>query len=235
MQRWAAEAAQNGTFSAVLADEQAASNIGGLPVPALCIGTRHDLLTGAQDLVAYRRIEQRSHMYLIVLQSAAASSFSWNHSKDVLCQPDLSMSVLHSLEPTAIQVMRPRASAEQLAACVFSNAGLPCACVVSISRRPSCMLQQGGKPSQLCSFKRIVVPTPLTSPCGLCEGVSYTSTAVNGPRNDCRWRSKQHREAASAAASFQHPVAAFTNTQATQVCIKLMMQKCYSFNDANCT
>ena len=45
--KWAAEAAQNGTFSSVLADEQAASNIGGLPVPALCIGTRRDLITGA--------------------------------------------------------------------------------------------------------------------------------------------------------------------------------------------
>ena len=51
MQRWAVEAAQYGTFTAALADEQAASNIGGLPVPALCIGTRRDLLVGLNPSV----------------------------------------------------------------------------------------------------------------------------------------------------------------------------------------
>ncbi|KAK9825012.1 hypothetical protein WJX74_000498 [Apatococcus lobatus] len=46
LQRWASEAAQHGTFTATLAEEQAASNVGGLPVPALCVGTRRDLLVG---------------------------------------------------------------------------------------------------------------------------------------------------------------------------------------------
>jgi hypothetical protein len=42
LQKWAAEVAHEGTFVAPLADELAARNVGGLPVPVLVVGNKSD-------------------------------------------------------------------------------------------------------------------------------------------------------------------------------------------------
>lgn len=44
LQKWAAEVAHEGTFVAPLADELAARNVGGLPVPVLVVGNKADRL-----------------------------------------------------------------------------------------------------------------------------------------------------------------------------------------------
>ena len=49
LHKWAAEVATGGSFSAPAAEEGAAANLGGLPVPTLTIGTKADI-SGQQQL-----------------------------------------------------------------------------------------------------------------------------------------------------------------------------------------
>ena len=71
LQRWAVEAAQYGTFTAALADEQASSNIGGLPVPALCIGTRRDLLVGLNPSVLHLFVHHEKAVHSCRMRSVS--------------------------------------------------------------------------------------------------------------------------------------------------------------------
>ncbi|KAK9809120.1 hypothetical protein WJX72_009588 [[Myrmecia] bisecta] len=85
LQKWAAEVAHAGTFTAPFAEEQAALNMGSLPVPCLVIGAKADLL-GPQHAQHGQRLRPQS--WLGAIQSAwrTVQSEVWDRLQNLQSQ-----------------------------------------------------------------------------------------------------------------------------------------------------